>query len=230
VYHPDRIARHLDRIRQCLAAGDHAGLAELRNLLDSRPASARIEGTADLEQEFVWDPADHGFHADNWEAHAAEAPLRTERARRRQRPISVLEALRREFFGNLDLDFSRDELENLDAELDLYDRGIGDLEGLQFCRNLTGLNLSCNSIFDVTPLKFLRRLEQLDLSNNDIDDADCLVSLKRLEELDISHNGLDGIGFLLEMPSLKVVNLEGVPRPDQAVITKLRERGVLVLV
>ena len=230
IYHPDRTAAMMERFQRCRQNDDQAGLAALRSqLLPLAAAQGAAAMTLDLEPEFAVQPGDFGFGEHGWSDHLDGSRLRTERRPRQARTIDFLEALRREFFGNLELRLSRLELEELDGELELVDHGIGDLTGIQFCRNLTGLNLALNQIHDLAPLRRLRRLETLDLSSNQIEDADELEELRRLQELDLSDNQISDIAFLLALPRLSVVNLQGNPIRDHRIIDSLRANGVLVV-
>jgi len=233
IYHPDRLESMMERIASCQTANDAAGLAEIAAILipATKPGRGSETGADDAGPvpEYVWQAADFGFGEGSFDDHLENGRLRTEERTRHQRPIDFIEALKREFFGNLDLHLSRLEMEELDGELELVDLGIGDLHGIQYCRNITGLNLSLNEIHDIGPLRSLKRLETLDLSGNQIEDADDLGNLRWLEELDLSDNQIEDIGFLENLHRLKVLNLRGNPIRDSAILAILRERGVLFL-
>lgn len=81
------------------------------------------------------------------------------------------------------------------VELDLSNRGIRDIEGIQNFRNLEVLNLRRNKIDDVSPLESLNNLRILDLGYNrvvDLADAnfDRLSSVP-LIQLNLDHNTLE---------------------------------------
>ena len=66
--------------------------------------------------------------------------------------------------------------------LDVYNRSIIDLTGLEYCVNLGDLNLYNNQISDISPLSTLTNLTVLDLSYNQINDISSLSGLTRLTE------------------------------------------------
>jgi Leucine-rich repeat (LRR) protein len=196
----------------------------------AQPRAASAPGFEAEPDHWEINPDDLGFGETAWADHDEGAPLRREHHGNRRTTISVVEAMRREHFGNLDLDLTRYDLEEMDGDLELPDMDIESLAGLQLCKHLTGLNLSANRIHDINPLRFLRRLEWLDLSGNNIDDADCLEKLTRLEELDLSDNQIEDIDFLENLENLRVVNLSGNPIFDKRGLReRLTARGVLVI-
>ncbi len=232
VYHPDRLQSFLDQIAVCSKNADQQGVEKIARMLSPRASKASIEfdpADMDFGPGYVFRPRDFGFAEDKWEDFDDQVKVRTEAGYRTKKTVSFVEAIRREYFGNLDLQLTRQDLEEIDGELELYDLGIEDLEGIQICRRLEGLNLSCNQIHDINPLRFLRHLVSLDLSSNQIEDADCLERLSRLEELDLSDNFIDNVGFLNEMPKLRCVNLSGNTIKDSSVLETLKQRGVLIL-
>lgn len=74
---------------------------------------------------------------------------------------AINEALGR---GSMD-ELNRGELSQLTA-LDISNRGVTSLDGLQFANNLTTLNASNNTISDTTPIANLASLTNKDLSGN----------------------------------------------------------------
>jgi hypothetical protein len=75
------------------------------------------------------------------------------------------------------------------------------------CGNVTGLNLSDQSLSDIEFLSELSSLECLDLSDNCISQIKCLKNLKNLKKLDLSDNSISDISFLGELKKLEWVNL-----------------------
>jgi len=74
--------------------------------------------------------------------------------------------------------------------LDLSDKGIADLAGIEHLRNLQVLNLAHNHISDVSPLRTLRSLRSLDLQDNGIVDLD-QVNFGDLSKLGLLEVRLD---------------------------------------
>jgi len=74
------------------------------------------------------------------------------------------------------------------TKLNLYQKGITDLTGLEHATELTELYLGYNNISDVTPLAQLSELVELDLRHNDIRDVTPLFGLKSLKKLYLEGN------------------------------------------
>lgn len=75
------------------------------------------------------------------------------------------------------------------SQLDLSDKNIVDLTGLEHAVNLTHLNLSQNEIELIAPLSALSQLVELDLSNNNIGQVpNDLAGLTQLQTLLIQSN------------------------------------------
>lgn len=71
--------------------------------------------------------------------------------------------------------------------LNLSDRDIVKLNGIEFAKNLKILDLSNNAIEDIKPISTLYSLEELNLSNNNIEDITGIKDLKKLKKLDLSN-------------------------------------------
>ncbi len=85
------------------------------------------------------------------------------------------------------------QLETLDAR----GRGIRDLSGIEFCRNLIWLDLDTNSISDLTPLQNLTSLAILNLDSNEVTDISPLAGLLNLDGLSLFDNQVGDIGALV---------------------------------
>jgi internalin A len=68
------------------------------------------------------------------------------------------------------------------------DRSIADLTGLEYCVNLTILNIINNSVSDLSPLIHLSKLVQLHAGNNEISDITPLAGLTDLTLLNLKLN------------------------------------------
>jgi hypothetical protein len=77
------------------------------------------------------------------------------------------------------------------VELQARDGNIKNLEGLQYCRSLTVLDLEGNSIESLTPLTDLVNLTQLDVSRNAVKNLEPLAGLVFLEVLDLSGDQME---------------------------------------
>jgi len=227
VYHPDRLGVYLRTVSGYEAAGNSAALAKLERLLEFKAITPR-RVVVPLDESYSYDQDDFGYgeetpESDGWDSEPID-PVDDQFAEG-----TFMEALKREFFGNLELYPSSAEIEQLEGELDLSDFGIQDLSGAEMCINLSGLNLSTNQIDNVWPLRGLANLEFLDLSSNELEAADELSGLFRVKELDLSFNQIDDMAFLLRLESLVCVSIIGNPVRDKSVAERLKKRGVLVI-
>jgi hypothetical protein len=131
-------------------------------------------------------------------------------------------------YGHSRFEIPRRELENLSGMLDMSNQGIDDLNGIEACVNLTGLDLSDNELVDITDLGYLTLLEELYLAGNTIMSVDSLMLLDKLIRLDLSFNDLDDIGPLIGLPKLEFLNIIGNTIPAEQ-INKLKSQGVVVI-
>ena len=116
-------------------------------------------------------------------------------------------------------------------QLDLSDRGIRSLAGLEQLGSLEWLDLSHNAIVDVAALSPLRRLVVLDLSHNALSDLGPLAQLDSLRVLLLDGNSVADVGVLLELAALEEVSLHDNPLGERSVaehLPALRDRGVEV--
>lgn len=99
------------------------------------------------------------------------------------------------------------ELHSLE-NINLNQKGIKNLDGIENCINAKSIDLSENEISDVDPLSKLEGLTKLNLSNNKIgDNLTPLSKLSKLNELDLSFNGISKIDSLATLSGLTNLNL-----------------------
>lgn len=79
------------------------------------------------------------------------------------------------------------QLETIE-KLDLANRKITNLDGIQYCTNIKELDISNNEIKNIDYLENLGKLEVLNASNNKIEDISAVSSLIYLKTLDLSNN------------------------------------------
>ena len=104
-------------------------------------------------------------------------------------------------------DITNHELESLES-LRLGYEDIRNLEGLQYCINLTSLDLTGNEIIDIGDLSGLKNLKTLTLSENKIDKISGLSGLSNLTQLDLNYNEIEEISGLSELSNLEYLNLD----------------------
>ncbi|MBN2588592.1 MAG: leucine-rich repeat domain-containing protein, partial [Sedimentisphaerales bacterium] len=72
--------------------------------------------------------------------------------------------------------------------LSANDKGITDINGIEYATNLQVLELGINQISDISPLKELINLEWLWLNDNQISDISSVAGLKNLQALGLDNN------------------------------------------
>ena len=83
--------------------------------------------------------------------------------------------------------------------LEVYERQIASLSGLEHATNLTALDLGRNAIVDVSPLAGLTQLEVLYLDENQIVDVSPLSGLTSLGTLFLSGNPIETLAPILHI-------------------------------
>ncbi|MDU1413977.1 MAG: leucine-rich repeat domain-containing protein [Clostridium sp.] len=87
-------------------------------------------------------------------------------------------------------------------------RGIADLSGLEYAKNLKVIKFSANEISDLSPIKDLTNLEFLEVYRNEISDLTPLKNLKNLEHLDIYNNaGIIDLSPISNLTKLKWIDM-----------------------
>ncbi|WP_052356526.1 leucine-rich repeat domain-containing protein, partial [[Clostridium] dakarense] len=92
-------------------------------------------------------------------------------------------------------------------KLQLSNKEIKNLEGLQYCTNLTDLQIFNNQIKDISPLSSLGNLTNLSMFNNQISDISVLSDLINLTNLNLGGNQISDVSALSELTSLKSLSL-----------------------
>ena len=95
------------------------------------------------------------------------------------------------------------------SELEIRDKGIKDLTGIENAQNLMKLLLYHNDISDISPLSNLTQLHWLYIGPNNISDFTQLSRLVHLRLLDISGNAITEIPPLKDLIHLDFLNLSG---------------------
>lgn len=87
-------------------------------------------------------------------------------------------------------------------ELDLHEKGIADISGIQYLTNLQILELDFNNISDISVLQGLVNLQDLNLGFNNITDISALKDLKNLKKLGLNTNRITDISPLRSLSKL----------------------------
>ncbi|NFD04291.1 DUF5050 domain-containing protein [Clostridium botulinum] len=100
-------------------------------------------------------------------------------------------------------------------ELNVHNKNIKSLKGIEYLKNITKLDISDNNIKDISYLKELDSLELLNLYNNNIEDISPINNMKKLKDINLSKNNVKDISYLkdlnlhhLDLRDNKIENIE----------------------
>ena len=113
-----------------------------------------------------------------------------------------------------------EEMERL-RELDVENRGLRGLTGIQFATNLSWLYLRENQISDISPLAGLVELVRIDLSHNPVSDMSPLRGLKNLNHLSMNQTLISDISLVRNLPSLTIFGFRDTHVSDLSPLTGL---------
>ena len=94
------------------------------------------------------------------------------------------------------------------TRLDVPNRGIQDLTGLQFATNLRLLNLRDNQVSDLSPIMGLIQLRELMLTFNPVSDLSPLRGLTNLTQLEVDASQVSDISPLRGLTNLTYLELD----------------------
>ena len=95
-------------------------------------------------------------------------------------------------------------------ELDLSNKNIEDLSGIESFENLQVLNLSNNNISNIESLLVLENLCELDLSDNKVNDLNQITTgFSNLYNLNLSYNNVNDVEKLKYLGELRELDLSG---------------------
>lgn len=114
-------------------------------------------------------------------------------------------------------------------EIDLSDRRIYDLTGIQYAINLNSINLNKNEIVDANLLTELTKLNNLELSENRIEDISFLVNLKRLKSIGLDSNNISKVPNLEKLRYLDLINISDNKISDLSFIDTLHHKNVKII-
>ena len=114
----------------------------------------------------------------------------------------------------------------MSGDLDLQEREIADLSGLELVTGVTAIHLGANAITDVSPLAALSNLTVLNLRENTITDVTPLASLSNLNRLYLRENSVSDLSPLASLTNLTILHLDDNRIDDISALsglTNLRE-------
>ena len=223
MFHPDRKNHFHKMIRHYSSDGNNGALMRMRQNI--KIASEVPVQTIPTTPETYATDGDmiHGG-AGHWTDYLDGLSVREETSEY----WGFLEAVHAMMYGNLFTEFLPKDLYYLEGALDLSWSEIEDLKGIEYCRNITSLNLEGNKISRLWGIEEIPSLSAVYLGRNEIEDISPLESIKSLKSVDISFNDVEDISPLKNLPDLEYVNLLGNPVKDSPVLRSLRERCLVV--
>ncbi len=227
LFHPDRMARFHAGIRTLEEKGDDASLEALVRLAREMPAPSSVSGI-DYPEPFEPDYAagDDLFAAAGMSEDEFLDGLSVSEYDAEE--YGFIEAVKNLMYGNLFSEFLPKDLLYLEGVLELPGEDIGDLKGIEYCRNITGLNLEENGIDSLAGLEELTQISVLYLARNRIHDVSPLIGLSGLTTLDLSFNEIEDAGELKGLSGLKYLNLIGNPLKDPGSLAGLSESCIVL--
>ncbi|MHC4545861.1 MAG: leucine-rich repeat domain-containing protein [Planctomycetota bacterium] len=114
-------------------------------------------------------------------------------------------------------------------KLEVYEKGVRDLTGLEYATNLKKLYLLKNQIHDMSPLSALRNLTHLALNENQVSDISVVSGLTNLETLCLSSNEIANINPVAGLHKLTTLYLDENRLTDISSISKLSNLKLLRL-
>ena len=129
---------------------------------------------------------------------------------------------------DLDADISKSELESL-KELNVHESNISNLDGLQYCINLTSLHLNGEKISDISPISKLTKLTYLYLDADMISDISPISNLKKLVTLYLNRNKISDISPIANLTNLVELYLDQNKISDISPISNLTNLTKLYL-
>ncbi|MFC1947529.1 leucine-rich repeat domain-containing protein, partial [Chloroflexota bacterium] len=140
-----------------------------------------------------------------------------------------LEKVIREKIRNFSGDIYKSDLQQI-QELEAPNRNIHNLLGIEYCTNISYLNLVSNQIFDLTPISPLVSLQELYISSNQITDISPLRSLSNLVNLQFHHNPVNDISPLESLTKLEVLEASVIETGNILPLRDLRNLRSISLV
>ncbi|MDY7029901.1 MAG: hypothetical protein SVR04_16540 [Spirochaetota bacterium] len=237
--HPDRFAAHLNTVERAYVQQDREVLSFYQTMLKMETAVRRNyeqRFAYDFTEEYRYGEEDFGYDTWEYSEHGGDVDKEEESAGKsgegpedREYEFDFIRAVKAEYLGNLNYTLNPADLAALEGELNVAGYGIADTEGLQFCRNITRLDLSCNRIANLYDIQGLIYLSELLISDNQIEQIEYLRGLENLEIIDLSFNEIENIDVLLALDRLQFADLRGNPLQSIETLRELTRRGVVII-
>jgi hypothetical protein len=126
---------------------------------------------------------------------------------------------------------TKTELASIKGTLDLNHKNITNLDGLQYCKSITGLAAGWNS-FDNSSLNFIKDLKLTSLniqSNHNITDLSALKNMTTLTFLGFWDDQVSSLDCLAGLPQLTALEAGANPYSDISALSGMKNLSVLVV-
>lgn len=208
LYHPDRSEIFKQAINKCYFENNYSGLKHFSHIFLIHDIDTikvvPLDDDIDYCPEYIWDDVEEdGYSFVDYNADENYEDFNPDEIER-----SFYNALKLREFGTLNVNFPVWYLQDYD-EIELAECGLDSLDGVEYCKYISRLDLTGNELTDISELAGLKQLEELYLANNQIGYIDALFGLKNLRVLDLSGNQIDDISPLLNLENLEYLNLVG---------------------
>ena len=129
-------------------------------------------------------------------------------------PDPILRAAIADELGkSINVPITLDEMKRL-KRLDVPNRGIRDLTGLQFATNLSDLDVNRNQISDISPVRHLTNLTALVLHHTSVSDLSPVAGLINLRHLDLGDANVSDLSPVARLINLEFLYFPGNPISD----------------
>ena len=135
---------------------------------------------------------------------------------------ALRQAIREELKLPADAPLTKEKMRQL-TRLHAIEKGIVNIQGLEFAVNLTALDLAGNPIKDISPLQGLINLTYLGLGGTNISDLSPLTSLTVLVELDLGGNQISDLSPLSALTDLRKLDLQDNQISDLSPLSALTD-------
>ena len=229
-YHPDRLKFYINKIDKYNNSGDLENLKKFTHIFNALNFDPDTLPVIDPDENFIsqyeWDVS-----GDTYPSYYSTDPDEEneffEDFSSDVFNFGFFQILKRDIYGGLNIELPFFLLEDID-ELDLPDRGMENLDGLEYCKQLRKLDLSNNKLSDISEIAGLIYLEELYLADNQIGYIDALSNLHYLKIVDLSNNQIDDISPLYDLEYLEYIHFSGNPIPGEQ-LELLKKKEVIVL-
>ena len=117
---------------------------------------------------------------------------------------SKFEEVIREILNKPTGDITKEDMLSI-YELSGIEREIVNIDGIEYCENLTYLRIRNNRISDISPIANFKNLDYLNIRNNQITKLDALENLTSLTFLNFDSNQITDISVLSNLTNLRTL-------------------------